>query len=106
MSFLKNNPEYKLYYTDTDSWFINKPLPEHMVGTKFGQFKLENVIKRAVFRCSKERQQGKEAQEVSMRRGDNLYKIYVLHPCGQEPKDNIYYFLYNIKLNTRKKVFK
>ena len=53
MSFLKNNPEYKLYYTDTDSWFINKPLPEHMIGNKFGQFKLENVIKRAVFLAPK-----------------------------------------------------
>ena len=53
MSFFKNNPDYNLYYTDTDSIFINKPLPAHMVGSKLGQLKLENVIDKAVFLAPK-----------------------------------------------------
>lgn len=39
MSVFKNNPEYILYYTDTDSYFFNKPLPAHIVdGKKLGFF--------------------------------------------------------------------
>lgn len=53
MSFLKNNPDYKLYYTDTDSYFTNKPLPDYLLGNNFGQFKLENVISKAVFLAPK-----------------------------------------------------
>lgn len=53
MSFLKNNPDYKLYYTDTDSYFTNKPLPDYLIGNNFGQFKLENVISKAVFLAPK-----------------------------------------------------
>lgn len=53
MTFIKNNPEFKLYYTDTDSWFINKPLPEYLIGNKLGQFKLENVITKAIFLAPK-----------------------------------------------------
>jgi hypothetical protein len=51
MSFLKNNPDFKLYYTD--SWFINKQLPNNLLGNKFGQFKLENVITKAIFLAPK-----------------------------------------------------
>lgn len=53
MSFLKNNPEFKLYYSETDSGFINKPLPVHLIGSALGQFKLENVISKAVFLAPK-----------------------------------------------------
>jgi len=53
MSFLKNNPEFKLYYSDTDSGFINKPLPDHLIGSALGLFKLENVISKAVFLAPK-----------------------------------------------------
>lgn len=49
MSQLKNNPKYKLYYTDTDSFIMAGTLPEHMVGNKLGQFKLEHTIEAAVF---------------------------------------------------------
>jgi hypothetical protein len=49
MSQFKNNPDFKLYYTDTDSIIINKPLPKDMIGNKLGQMKLENVITKAVF---------------------------------------------------------
>jgi hypothetical protein len=51
MTFLKNNPEFKLYYTD--SGFLNKPLPDNLLGDKFGQFKLENVISKAIFLAPK-----------------------------------------------------
>lgn len=45
MSEFKNNPDYILYYTDTDSYFLNKPLPSHLVDSKkLGFFKLEKVL--------------------------------------------------------------
>lgn len=36
-------------YSDTDSIFIEKPLDESLVGSNIGQFKLERIIKEAVF---------------------------------------------------------
>ena len=53
MSQFKNDPNFKLYYSDTDSIFTNKPLPESMVGTALGQLKLEYTIKKAVFLAPK-----------------------------------------------------
>jgi hypothetical protein len=53
MSILKNNPNFNLYYSDTDSAVIDKNLPDHLVGNRIGQFKLECVIKRAVFLAPK-----------------------------------------------------
>lgn len=53
MSFIFNNPDYRLYYTDTDSMVINRPLPDHLVGPQLGLFKLEHVIERAVFLAPK-----------------------------------------------------
>ena len=53
MSYFKNNPNFNLYYSDTDSSIIDKPLPESMVGNKLGQVKLEHVIDRAVFLAPK-----------------------------------------------------
>lgn len=41
--------DINLYYFDTDSIFIDKPLPDHMVGKEIGLWKLENIIKEAVF---------------------------------------------------------
>jgi hypothetical protein len=51
MSRFKNNPELvgNLYYSDTDSIVIDKPLPADLVGGALGQLKLEHMIKRAVF---------------------------------------------------------
>lgn len=37
MSMFKNNPKYNLYYTDTDSIVIDKPLHANHVGSKLGQ---------------------------------------------------------------------
>ena len=55
MSKYKNNPHLKLYYTDTDSIFINlNPqqlnliLPD-IVGNNIGQLKLEYIINKAIF---------------------------------------------------------
>jgi len=31
MTIIKNNPLFKLYYSDTDSAIIDAPLPSHMV---------------------------------------------------------------------------
>jgi uncharacterized protein YuzE len=54
MSYFKNNPNFKLYYTDTDSAYINKPLPDSMVSNKtLGLMKLENKLKKAIFLAPK-----------------------------------------------------
>ena len=55
MSKFKNNPLLKLYYTDTDSIFVNLPPAElesiypNSTGKALGQLKLEHTIKKAVF---------------------------------------------------------
>ena len=43
MSQFKNNINYKLYYTDTDSILIYKPLDPEFIVTKLVQFKLEYI---------------------------------------------------------------
>lgn len=53
MSIFKNNPNFKLYNSDTDNIVINKPLPEELVGKELGLMKLEHVIKKAVFLAPK-----------------------------------------------------
>jgi hypothetical protein len=40
MSVLKNSSIFRLFYSDTDSIIVDKPLPAFMVGTELGQFKL------------------------------------------------------------------
>jgi len=41
MNKYKTLEGYIIYYTDTDSIFINKPLPDHMIGNELGQMKNE-----------------------------------------------------------------
>lgn len=54
MSQFKNNPNFNLFYSDTDSAYIDKPLPEDMVSnTILGQMKLENVLTDAIFLAPK-----------------------------------------------------
>jgi hypothetical protein len=54
MSQFKNNPDFTLYYTDTDSIYINKALPDYMISnTILGQMKLENVLTKAIFLAPK-----------------------------------------------------
>lgn len=50
MSEFKNNPDIKLFYTDTDSAYVQGALPDRLVSnTILGKFKLEHIAKRAVF---------------------------------------------------------
>lgn len=49
MSRYKNNNSFNLYYSDTDSIVVDRPLNEDQVGSALGQFKLEHQISRAVF---------------------------------------------------------
>jgi hypothetical protein len=53
MSAFKNRSNFKLYYSDTDSFVIDIQLPAELIGKALGQFKLENVIERAVFLAPK-----------------------------------------------------
>ena len=53
MSQFKNNPNLKLYYSDTDSAVFNAPLPEEYLGSNLGLMKLEHVISKAVFLAPK-----------------------------------------------------
>lgn len=53
MSLLKKNPNFNLYYSDTDSGVFDRPLPDFLVGEGLGKFKLEHVITRAVFLAPK-----------------------------------------------------
>lgn len=53
MSFFKNNSDYKLYYSDTDSYFFNRSLPAEYVGSNIGQLKLEHIIVDAIFLAPK-----------------------------------------------------
>jgi DNA polymerase elongation subunit (family B) len=50
MSQFKNNPNFKLYYSDTDSIYIDRPLSKDLVNSKIlGKMKLENILKKAIF---------------------------------------------------------
>lgn len=50
MSQFKNNPNYTLLYTDTDSIYIDRPLPDSLVSnTELGKLKLERICDKAVF---------------------------------------------------------
>jgi DNA polymerase elongation subunit (family B) len=54
MTQFKNNLDYNLYYSDTDSIYIDKPLSKDLVNSKvLGQMKLENIINQAVFLAPK-----------------------------------------------------
>lgn len=49
MSQFKNNPNFNILYTDTDSYFTLNPLPDHLIDEKkLGLFKLVHVFKEFV----------------------------------------------------------
>lgn len=50
---LKNIYLYNLYYSDTYSIYIGKPLSNELVGKDIGKLKLEYVFKEVVFLASK-----------------------------------------------------
>lgn len=51
--FKKPDQDFNLFYTDTDSIFIDKPLFDHLIGKELGEMKLEYILKKAVFLASK-----------------------------------------------------
>lgn len=53
MSKYKTMENYNVYYSDTDSLAIDKPLPNYMIGSELGQMKLEHQFIEAVFLCPK-----------------------------------------------------
>jgi hypothetical protein len=54
MTQFKNNPNFILYYSDTDSAYLDRPLPDSMISsTELGKLKLENVIDKAIFLAPK-----------------------------------------------------
>lgn len=53
MSSMKNNSDFNLFYSDTDSVIIDQPLNPDFVGDGLGRFKLEHKINRAVFLAPK-----------------------------------------------------
>src|SRR6266567_3793113 len=53
MSQFKNNDKYNLYYTDTDSVYIDSPLDESLIGSNLGQMKLECICNDAIFLAPK-----------------------------------------------------
>nr|YP_009710628.1 DNA polymerase type B [Amanita brunnescens]QFZ98577.1 DNA polymerase type B [Amanita brunnescens] len=54
MTQFKNNKNYNLFYSDTDSIFTDKPLPEDLISnTILGKLKLEMIAKKAIFLAPK-----------------------------------------------------
>lgn len=53
MTKFKNNPEFNLYYSDTDSIYVDKPLHPVFIGKEIGELKLENIFKEATFLAPK-----------------------------------------------------
>jgi hypothetical protein len=53
MSQFKSMKDIELYYTDTDSIDIDKPLDSKYVGKELGQLKLDHIFKEAVFLAPK-----------------------------------------------------
>jgi hypothetical protein len=53
MSLFKNNPNFNLYYTDTDSAVVDSELPKPFINDKLGKLKLEYTIDKAVFLAPK-----------------------------------------------------
>jgi len=50
MSQFKNNLNFNLYYSDTDSIYIDKPLDESFISnTILGKLKLEHICNKAIF---------------------------------------------------------
>lgn len=46
--FKRPNLPFTLYYTDTDSIYIDRPLGSNFIGTELGKIKLEYLLQEAV----------------------------------------------------------
>jgi hypothetical protein len=51
--FKSNNSNFKIFYTDTDSIDIDKPLDNKFIGNELGKMKLEHIFKEVVFLAPK-----------------------------------------------------
>ena len=78
LSFFKNNPNFNLYYCDTDSAVIDRPLPAYMVGNELGQLKLEHLIYRAIFLAPK-------VYALLMPNGQEVVKVKGLNHSPKPP---------------------
>jgi DNA polymerase elongation subunit (family B) len=69
MSQFKNNLDFNLYYSDTDSIYIDKPLSKSMISsTILGKMKLEYVLDHAIFLAPK-------VYYLETENGDVIYKV-------------------------------
>jgi DNA polymerase elongation subunit (family B) len=69
MSQFKNNPNFNLYYSDTDSIYIDRPLSEHLVNSKvLGLMKLEYILVEAIFLAPK-------VYYLENEKGQVIYKV-------------------------------
>jgi hypothetical protein len=69
MSQFKNNPNFNLFYSDTDSVYIDKPLPDELVSSKvLGKMKLENILDKAIFLAPK-------VYYLITETGQHIYKV-------------------------------
>jgi hypothetical protein len=69
MSYFKNNPDYILYYSDTDSVYISKLLSDDLVNSKvLGKMKLENTLSKAIFLAPK-------VYYLITDTGEHIYKV-------------------------------
>jgi hypothetical protein len=69
MSQFKNNPNFNLYYSDTDSIYIDRPLPDEFISsTILGKMKLEYVLIDAIFLAPK-------VYYLQMEDGKVIYKV-------------------------------
>ena len=54
MSYFKNNPDFTLHYSDTDSAYISSKLPDELVSsTTLGKLKLEHTCTKGIFLAPK-----------------------------------------------------
>ena len=53
MAQFKNNSNFTLYYSDTDSVYVSGDFPQDVIGKGLGKFKLENTFKDVVFLAPK-----------------------------------------------------
>jgi DNA polymerase elongation subunit (family B) len=53
MSKIKMDKDIKIYYSDTDSFVVDKELNTNLVSEKLGDFKLEKIFTRAAFLAPK-----------------------------------------------------
>jgi len=69
MSQFKNNPNFIFYYSDTDSAYIDRVLPDNMVSsTALGKMKLENILDKAIFLAPK-------VYYLITETGEHIYKV-------------------------------